>query len=184
MPGATSRMSRLPPHSPWPSRLVVTSRSGRDAERADERRDRPRDPVAEVQRAVAGRAARARACAGRSSSCSRRTAPASASIRRAGRAAGRRRSRSSRRPRCPRCVTTSVSPRSAPSTKTGPPIGLACGGDAVEAGPLAGDGLVVGRLEVAGAGVVGLDLERLAGLDAQAAARRASRRRTCGPGRG
>ena len=28
LPGATSRMSRLPPHSPWPSRLVVTSRSG------------------------------------------------------------------------------------------------------------------------------------------------------------
>ncbi len=27
-PGATSRMSRLPPHSPWPSMLVVTSRSG------------------------------------------------------------------------------------------------------------------------------------------------------------
>src|SRR5262249_33831044 len=37
----------------------------------------------------------------------------------------------------------------------------------VEAGPAGGDGEVLGRLEVAGAGVVGLDLEALAGLDAE-----------------
>src|SRR5262249_20221304 len=36
-----------------------------------------------------------------------------------------------------------------------------------EAGPACGDGLVLGRLEVAGASVVGLDLETLAAADAQ-----------------
>src|SRR5262245_22988062 len=58
-------------------------------------------------------------------------------------------------------VATNTSPGSAPSTHTGPPIGLASGGHAGEAWSAGRDGEVVGRLEVARARVIGLDLEGL-----------------------
>ena len=75
---------------------------GRDAERADERRDRPRALLVEVQASRRGSCRWGRACGGRSWWCTRSTARASASTRPAARAAGRSRSRNSRRPRSPR----------------------------------------------------------------------------------
>src|SRR6516225_6010224 len=102
LPGATSRMSRLPPQSPWPSMLVVTSRSGAT----------PRVPM----NGVIGQLRR------------------------------------SLKWRVPSRVV---------------PLGVGVWRVAVEAGAAAGDGQVLRRLEVAAAGVPGLDLERLAGPHAQ-----------------
>ena len=64
-------------------------------------------------------------------------------------------------------VTTSVSPRWAPSTQIGPADGIGQGRGAVETRPTAGNRLVVLGLEIAIARVECLDLERLAGLDSQ-----------------
>src|SRR5207249_933623 len=139
---------------------------GGDAEGADERRDRPAQLVAEVQGAVAGGAAGA----GRVAEDLRRVLA--------------RQLRPARRFPQGAAARTDGDPRVAIDDDlfegddedvaalraldvdgAGDRVGVRR--DAVEAGPPGGDGLVALRLEVAGAGVEGLQLEALAGPDAE-----------------
>ena len=158
LPGRTSRTSRLPPHSPWPSRLVQDLAIRGDAERADERRDRPRYTIAEVKRPVAHLSMRVGFVTENCAWCSRPTVPASASIRPAVRASGRSRSRSTRLPGFLQSSRRACR-RAPPFEMDGAADGVGLRWAAVEAGRRYGDGLVGRRLEIARAGVPRLDLE-------------------------
>src|SRR5262249_14062232 len=139
---------------------------GADAQRADEWRDRPRQPFAEVQHTVHRRAARA----GRVLENLRRVLAGAVGIAR--RLAQRAAPRADGDPRtrlganllhCRRQVVAALGPLN--EARAADRVGQRW--NAVEAWPLAGDGLVLRRAEVAGRGVPGLDLEGFAGPDAQ-----------------